>query len=119
MTDSSQQVERIARVVHEALRAWAAAHGQESYPHWRQAKAWMKQSTRESVAFVLDHPDAGPGAQHDQWMAQKRRDGWRYGEVKDTGAKTHPMMVPFDDLPAMERAKDALLIAIVQALSER
>ncbi|MCI4645150.1 MAG: RyR domain-containing protein [Hyphomonadaceae bacterium] len=107
----------IARTVHEAIRAWAAAHGQPAMPHWRQAPRWMKESTLESVDFVLNNPGANDGHQHDQWMDQKKRDGWVYGPNKDADKKTHPMMVPFADLPDMEKRKDALLKAVVLALA--
>ncbi|MEM9740895.1 MAG: RyR domain-containing protein, partial [Pseudomonadota bacterium] len=98
-------------------RAWSAAHGQKPAPHWRMAPRWMKESTRESVDFVLAHPSADDLKQHDQWMEQKRRDGWVYGETKNEQKKTHPMLVPFEDLPEMEKLKDSLLRAIVLALA--
>jgi hypothetical protein len=40
-----------------------------------------------------------------------------YGEVKDAVAKTHPCMVPYDDLPEFQRKKDALFLAIVRVLA--
>lgn len=107
----------IARTVHEAIRAWTAAHGDTPPPHWRQAPRWMKDSSLESVDFVLRHPGADDLKQHDQWMAQKQRDGWVYGEKKDEKKKTHPMLVPFEQLPEMEKRKDTLLRAIVLALA--
>jgi len=108
--------EAIAQTVHEALRAWSVAHGQKM-PHWSRAPRWMKESTYESVEFVLAHPGADDIKQHDQWMEQKKRDGWVYGEIKDEKKKTHPMLVPFEQLPDMEKRKDSLLRAIVLALS--
>ncbi|WBQ09865.1 hypothetical protein L2D01_13380 [Hyphomonadaceae bacterium ML37] len=86
-------------------------------PSWEEAPDWMRDATFEGVRFRLSHRDASPGAQHDQWMAQKARNGWRYGEVKDADARTHPMMVPFEDLQVHERRKDALFAAVVEALT--
>jgi hypothetical protein len=37
--------------------------------------------------------------------------------VQDQAAKTHPCLVSFADLPEEQRRKDALLVAIVQALA--
>lgn len=111
------EIDKIARTVHEALRAWSAANGQTPYPAWSKAQKWMKQSTLESVEFVLANPDAPPSAQHDQWAAQKKRDGWAYGPEKDPAKKTHPMLVAYADLPEFERRKDALLNAVVRALA--
>jgi len=114
--EGDDRIEAVARVVHEAIRAWQAAHGQTAVPHWRQAPSWMKVSTRESVQFTLDNPDAPSSAQHDQWMAQKEAAGWTFGEVKDERKKTHPMLKPYGALPDMEKRKDALFKAIVSAL---
>lgn len=107
----------IAQTVHEAVRAWSAAHGQKAIPAWSEAPDWMQKSSRESVQFVIDHPDAGPGGQHAQWMAQRRAAGWTYGPDRDDARKQNPMLVPFEDLPKFEQQKDALVCAIVNALT--
>ena len=41
---------------------------------------------------------------------------WSYGEVKDAEAKTHPCLIPYDQLPEFQKAKDKLFVAIVDAL---
>jgi hypothetical protein len=50
-------------------------------------------------------------------MREKLETGWRYGKVKNEEARTHPLLVPFDELPPAEQAKDHLFISIVRALS--
>lgn len=109
-------IDRIAHVAHEAVRAWAVALGQPALPAWEAAEDWMIASTRAAVRFRLEHPDAPPSAQHDQWMAEKRETGWAYGPVKDADAKTHPLMVPYAELPEAERRKDALIQGVIDAL---
>ena len=109
--------ETIAEFVHETLSNWARLRGMPEYPSWADAEDWMRASTIESVEHVLSNPGAAPGAQHVQWMEQKVRDGYVWGEKKDTDAKTHPMLVPFSELPEDERAKDAIIIALVSALA--
>lgn len=113
----ANDLEAIAQTAHEALRAWSMAHGQSQLPGWEGAPDWMKASSRESVQFVLDNPAAGPGAQHDQWMQQRISAGWTYGPERDEARKTHPMLIPFEDLPEFEQRKDTLIIAIVKALA--
>lgn len=107
----------VARVVHEALRAWARGHGQEDIPAWERAPDWMIASTRRSVCDALERPDETGEAQHEQWLRQKMEDGWQYGPVKDPEKKTHPLMVPWEALPDFERRKDRLLQAVVRALT--
>jgi hypothetical protein len=110
-------IDKIARVFHEANRAWCAANGDHSQMTWEEAPKWQRDSSVDSVKFAVMHPDAPDSAQHDQWMEAKVSQGWRYGEVKDPVEKTHPCLVPFDELPAAQQAKDRLLQAIVKALS--
>ena len=113
----SDSLDPIARVIHAAIRTWSTAHGQPDMPDWDMAPQWMKESTFASIKFVLENPDADAGAQHVQWMEQRRAQGWTYGPVRDEALKTHPMLVPFDQLPVMEQKKDDLVSAIVRALA--
>jgi hypothetical protein len=109
-------IDGIASVMHEATRAWQKANGQEPAPPWSRAPQWMKDSSVASVVWRIANPDAATSAQHDQWMMQKKADGWKLGKVKDAEKKTHPMMIPYAKLPEFERRKDALVNAVVDAL---
>lgn len=109
-------VAQIAQVMHEATRAWQKANGQTPAPPWSRAPKWMKDSSAASVVWRVANPKAGASAQHDQWLAQKKADGWKFGKTKDAAKKTHPMMVPYSQLPEFERRKDSLVNAVVDAL---
>jgi hypothetical protein len=107
-------VEAIARVCHEANRAWCEAHGDRSQVGWDAAADWQRASAIEGVEKALN--GATPEELHDSWCAFKRADGWVCGDVKDAGAKTHPCLVPYDELPDEQREKDHLFAAIVTTL---
>ena len=107
----------IARTCHEANRAYCAAIGDHSQPEWSVAPVWQIESALVGVDFQISTPDAGPEASHNSWLSQKVADGWVYGDVKDAAAKTHPCMVPFDQLPREQQAKDYIFRAVVHALS--
>lgn len=107
---------RIACVCHQANKAWCEFEGDFSQKDWEDAEQWQRDSAINGVKFRLENPDAGPDAQHNAWMADKIAGGWIYGEVKDTEKKTHPCLVPFDQLPWFQQKKDKLFIAIVDAL---
>lgn len=113
---ADEVVERIARVAHEANRAWCAAIGDNSQPAFEAAPAWQTDSARNGVRFHHANPQAGDSASHDSWMKEKVDGGWVFGEVKDPEAKTHPCIVPFDELPPEQQAKDRLFRAVVHAL---
>ncbi len=68
------------------------------------------------VIFILNAPDAPNSATHNSWLQEKIEDGWVYGPIKDATAKTHPCIVPYEQLPPEQQKKDALFSAIVNAL---
>jgi len=117
-TDNLDRLEAIARVAHEAVRAYKQAWGQDVPPPWDDAPDWMHESTRAAVEARLTDPNAPPSAQHEAWLEEKKAAGWQYGAVKDPDAKTHPLMVPYEQLPDSERRKDALMQAVVDSLSK-
>jgi hypothetical protein len=108
---------QIARICHQANKAWCEANGDFTQKDWNEAEDWQRDSAVKGVAFAIAHPDAPDSAQHDAWMADKVNDGWRYGETKDAAAKTHPCIVPFDQLPPFQQAKDKLFRGVVKALA--
>lgn len=110
-------IENIARVCHQANKAWCEANGDDTQKDWDDAEEWQRDSAIKGVQFAIDNPNAPDSAQHDAWSADKLADGWGYGEVKDAKAKTHPCLVPFDQLPHHQQAKDKLFKAIVRALA--
>lgn len=106
----------LARVCHEANRAYCGTLG-EDQPAWEDAPDWQRESAILGVRFHRENPEAGPEGSHTSWMNHKVADGWTYGPVKDPDAKTHPCIMPFDQLPPAQQAKDRLFVAIVRALT--
>lgn len=109
-------VDQIAQVCHEANRALQLIAGDpQPSPPWDEAADWQRQSSIDGVAAA--RTGTSPEEQHDAWCEHKRADGWTHGPVKDPEAKTHPCLVPYDQLPADQQAKDHVFVAIVQALT--
>jgi hypothetical protein len=107
----------VARIVHEANRAWCRCLDDCSQPSWDEAPDWQQRSAINRVQFHRENPDAGDSASHDSWAAEKYAAGWVYGPVKDPEAvpPTHPCLDPFDQLPPEQQFKDRLFRAIVHA----
>ena len=112
-----KNVLQIARMCHEVNRVWCEANGDFSQKPWEEAAVWQQESAVAGVEFRLANPEAGDSAQHDEWMAKKIEEGWTYGEVKDPVKKTHPCILPYHELPEVEKMKDALFVSIVNTLS--
>jgi hypothetical protein len=53
--------------------------------------------------------------QHKLWMQNKLEAGWTYGEKEDAVAKTHPSILPYDQLSWTEKLKDMLFQAVAEA----
>lgn len=43
---------------------------------------------------------------HEHWSVGRIREGWVYGPQRDDGKKTHPCLVPYDQLPDSEKEYD-------------
>ena len=110
------KIHDIAKVCHEANKAWCESQGDNSQKSWDEAESWQKDSAIKGVEFRLNNPEAGEDAQHNSWMQEKINDGWVYGVVKDAENKTHPCLVPFESLPLFQQKKDKLFCAIVDSL---
>ncbi len=106
----------IAKICHEANKAYCEAIGDTSQVSWDKAPDWQKSSSITGVHFAIENPDAGDDALHNSWMKQKVSEGWVYGEKKDPEKRTHHCLVPFEQLPKEQQVKDKLFFAIVNAL---
>jgi hypothetical protein len=109
--------EKIAKVCHEANRAYCEVTGDFSQVPWERAPDWQKQSAVSGVEKIISGEIAGPGQAHESWLAEKKAAGWKHGDVKDPIAKTHPCFVEFSELPPEQQAKDYLFFAIVTAFT--
>lgn len=112
-----KSTESIAKVCHEANRAYCQSIGDNSQLPWEDGPEWQRNSAIKGVEFCLANPDAPPSANHESWLKVKEAEGWRYGPIKDPEKKEHPCFVPYEQLPVEQQKKDALFKAIVAALA--
>lgn len=112
-------ITQIAIVCHEANRAYCLTLGDGSQAAWDEAPDWQRKSAITGVEFHLKTLRSGsepqPSASHDSWLAEKRRDGWKFGTVKNPETKEHPCFVPYEQLPAEQKLKDFIFCAVVKA----
>ena len=109
-------LEKIAEVAHETNRAYCHTIGDDSQIPWDGAPQWQKDSAINGVQFHLDNPSAGQSGSHENWLKVKLAEGWKYGPLKSPEKKEHPCYVPYDELPAEQKVKDALFVGVVRAL---
>lgn len=110
------KIDALCRAMHEVNRTWCEVQEDSSQPLWEDAPDWQRDAIRKGVLHHLEHPQAPDGAAHNAWLAEKRAQGWSYGEAKDAEAKTHPAMVPFDELSPERKAKYRIARAVVLSI---
>jgi voltage-gated potassium channel Kch len=54
--------------------------------------------------------------EHDRWSADRRRDGWTYGALKDVDNKVHTDLVPWDQLTEEVKDKDREMVRLIPRL---
>lgn len=109
-------VEQIAKVLHQANKAVCEIHGDFSQVDWEQAEQWQRDAAIAGVQNVLNNPNLTSKEMHALWSAQKKAAGWVYGPVKDGQKKTHPCLIPYEELPQAEADKNNTIVALVNAL---
>ncbi|MBA3310812.1 MAG: ryR domain protein [Nocardioidaceae bacterium] len=114
--DEGSLTERRAVFVYEGARMQAAAVDAPIVPEpWTE----RDEAFRTQFLGVIDMmcgPDrkSSPKELHDDWVRAYESMGWKYGTTRDVAAKTHPDMVPFDDLEQREQDKDAVFVALCE-----
>lgn len=116
MQPDAQKIELIAKACHEINRAYCASIGDHSHLPWESTPENIKASARNGVLNIFINPSMQPGDTHQSWLEFKRQDGWTYGPEKDLEKKTHPCMVPYDELSQVDKTKDYLFLATVKQL---
>jgi len=53
--------------------------------------------------------------EHIRWSWEKRLNGWRFGKVKEEIGKTHPSLIPYEQLVESEKEKDRELVKLIPA----
>lgn len=108
--------EQIARVCHEANRAYCMTLEDHSHPTWDMAPEWQKESAINGVKSLVLDPSKSAAQSHREWMRWKEDRGWKYGPRKIPEQLLHPCMLPWEELPIDQRLKDELFRAIVRVL---
>lgn len=54
--------------------------------------------------------------EHLRWSWEKRLNGWIFGSIKDDIKKTHPSLMPYEELDESEKEKDRELVRLIPSL---
>lgn len=117
--------EDIARDVHEHNRTGLQAILRDDAPSqpWDCELPWIKAKTIEAVGVIrkaiADREDRDVTCRqlHESWVTWRKSLGWKYGKEKDYIRKTHPCIMPWENLPEAQKAKTELMYDVVARLS--
>lgn len=56
--------------------------------------------------------------EHLRWCADRRIIGYRHANIKDKNFKTHPLLIPYGDLPENEKIKDTEVVETRKLIEE-
>lgn len=109
--------DEIAQVVHEAVRGLQYVQNDPS-----PSDPWQvcDPATRDLVTASVTRARRAaitPSEHHAAWVEARTSQGWRWGPVKNAADKTHPLLVPYEDLDPGQRLKDELSLAIIALMA--
>ncbi|OGP72231.1 MAG: hypothetical protein A2Z73_05335 [Deltaproteobacteria bacterium RBG_13_60_28] len=136
--------EKLAQAIHKKYRVNQAGKKSPDDPamqSWEQLREDLQESNRQQAEQIPEklqavgygiRPAAGgepskmgltpeelellARMEHDRWLAEKTRAGWRYGVPRDDAKKLHPCLVPWEQLPEEEKEKDRQAVRQIPGL---
>ena len=108
--------ERRAIFVYEAARLHAMALHCPVIPKpWAARRDGFRRQFLELIAGLCAGKEFSNFREaHDSWVNQYQKMGWKYGEIYDPKKRTHPDLVPYDELDPKEQVKDEVFVRLVQ-----
>lgn len=133
------ELDVVARAYHELYQR-SSPDGEVGGTPWDELSDADRAANRASAEAVLDHaadmgydvvrvegpvvpepiPDdvveAASIREHDRWAEFKRSQGWVHGPERDADRRTHPDLVPWEDLDEPTREKDRVRMRLIPEL---
>jgi len=110
------RVELIAKIAHNMNKAYCESIGDNSQVSWFEADEHIKNLTISGVESIMSNYHITPEELHGNWVKYKKKAGYNFGKVKDVVKKTHPDILPFNELQQEQKNKYYLFIAVVRQL---
>lgn len=139
--------ETIARAVHEDYRRARANKSQSQEPpmaEWDELLDYLKESNRQQadhifkkihrigctihkvtkrnvtpITFTKDEVEIMAEMEHARWNIERLRNGWQWGEKRDSIKKTSPYLVPWSQLPDKVKEWDRHTVRSIPELLAR
>ena len=108
----------ITRVAYAACAKFEELAGGKPQPLWDELTETTREETIARAEGMLDGETTTPAQRHNAWCADMVSAGWRFGPEVDDAKCEHPLMIPYDALPASMRHSNEMFMALVLTLNE-
>jgi hypothetical protein len=105
----------IAKVCHESFRAWQNSNLMPLDPAWEDAPDTLKADVVARVQAIQNNIITKPEDAHTAWLNKMLAGGWTWGQVHDDTKKTDPMVLDWDKLSYIVKARDYLFLGVAKA----
>jgi hypothetical protein len=78
----------------------------------------ISKHTVKPISFSLHEITKIAKIEHQRWVQEKQRNGWKWGSERDEGKKIHPDLVPWDSLSGEEKEKNLDIVRNIIKLIE-
>lgn len=106
----------MAKVAHEAVRAYSEGLGDFSQVPWEVTPEWQRESVLKQVELCV--ADMKIGDVQTTWASWMIGRGWHYGPRVDPNLKMHRALVPWADMTESDRVKLRMVMWITGVLKE-
>ena len=109
-------IERRSKFIYDAARLAAIASNAPIIPViWDEREPEFKNQFRDVIERQCSESRSfSPEKLHDDWVKAYINMGWVYGEEYSRENKTHPDMIPYNELGQLERDKDEVFVALCE-----
>lgn len=106
----------VAGIFWEAYEGLVNASGDLPVPPWLAVDNEKRAQVVAGVKFHAENPNATAADSHEHWRKYMEARGYQYGDEKNVKEKTHPAMIPFNQLPPDLQLRHKLFTGMCKVL---
>jgi hypothetical protein len=109
------EVDACGRHAHEGHRTYRELMGDLSHKPWSELGEEEKAPVRLAVIGIVEGDDDAERS-HNRWVQSLTSQGWKQGPKKDWETKTHPNLVPWDELSIETQELNQMFVRSVKSM---
>ena len=117
MEHEKLKAKKIAKIAYAAHIAYCKEVCNFNEPKWKDLPPPQKESIIAGVEMHILSPTMDAPTAHDIFVKTRVAEGWKYGPIASIDKKEHPLLTPFESLPAHEKTAAYLFTEIVRVLT--